>query len=69
MVEFLNGRQSSSLSETDNVDIKYQLFYSPQEILLKTRNVSYATTFSVRNILIEKAFLGIKCSAGTYFIP
>ena len=25
----------------DNVDIKYQLFYSPQGMLLKTRNVSY----------------------------
>ena len=25
----------------DNVDIKYQLFYSPQGRLLKTRNVSY----------------------------
>ena len=25
----------------DNVDIKYQLFYTPQGILLKTRNVSY----------------------------
>ena len=25
----------------DNVDIKYQLFYTPQGVLLKTRNVSY----------------------------
>ena len=25
----------------DNVDIKYQLFYTPKGILLKTRNVSY----------------------------
>ena len=25
----------------DNVDIKYQLFYSPQGMLLKNRNVSY----------------------------
>ena len=25
----------------DNVDIKYQLFYTPQGMLLKTRNVSY----------------------------
>ena len=24
----------------DNVDIKYQLFYTPQGVLLKTRNVS-----------------------------
>lgn len=25
----------------DNVDVKYQLFYTPKGILLKTRNVSY----------------------------
>ena len=30
----------------DNVDIKYQLFYTPQGILLKTRNVVICMIFS-----------------------
>lgn len=36
----------------DNVDIKYQLFYTPQGMLLKTRNVSY-----MHDILGPKTFL------------
>lgn len=42
MVEFPKG-QAIIVIEVgqDNVDIKYQLFYTPKGILLKTRNVSY----------------------------
>lgn len=36
----------------DNVDIKYQLFYSPHGFLLRTRNVSY-----MHDILGPKTFL------------
>lgn len=40
----------------DNVDIKYQLFYSPQGMLLKTRNVSYMHRHSrVREHSYKKA--------------
>ena len=36
----------------DNVDIQYQLFYTPQGVLLRTRNVSY-----MYNILGPSTFL------------
>ena len=48
----------------DNVDIKYQLFYSPQGMLLKTRNVSYMYdilgpgTFLYKKALAKHQMLG-----------
>ena len=56
----------------DNVDIKYQLFYSPQGMLLKTRNVSYMhDILGPEHSYKKKPLPNIKCSARAFlfFIP